>query len=62
MVVADIWDRHSPENEEACPWILAGYEKHASHQCVFQQGHLGRHQCEHGRDGGWNKIGSHRVG
>ena len=64
--------------DERCPYMLAGYEEHAGHQCIFavfdmivaytsppnqqpmiEHGHPGRHQCEHGKDGGWRKMGLH---
>lgn len=45
--------------EERCPWALAGYEQHSGHPCVFQDDHEGRHEDEHGKDGGWKKIGGH---
>ena len=61
--------------QERCPYVLAGYESHAGHPCVVPVApvyettstgmkfriayHEGRHRCEHGKDGGWRKVGSH---
>lgn len=53
-----LYDRHVPkEGEKRCEVGLAGYEAHAKHRCIFQLGHLGRHNCEHGKDGGWIQGG-----
>lgn len=59
-----------PEHGEQCDHVLAGYESHSGHQCVvevtpiFESGfrignHEGRHQCSHGKDGGWRRKDSH---
>ena len=56
-------ERRAPTSGEVlCTWETAGYESHAKCQCQFQDEHKGRHECEHGKDGGWKKIGSHTVG